>query len=61
MLDKSVVGDVLVLDNGGEYLLMCFVYIIYLIILKVKLGEKLLVCLEKFSFIVIENGGVLKI
>ncbi len=60
-LDKSAAGDVLVLDNGGEYLLTRFAHITHPITLKAKSGEKPLVRSEKPSFIVIENGGALKI
>ncbi|MBR9908788.1 MAG: alginate lyase [Gammaproteobacteria bacterium] len=60
-LDASNPGDILVLENGGEYLLTKFASIRHPITIKAASGDKPIIRSEKPSFIVIENGGALEV
>ncbi|WP_017446147.1 polysaccharide lyase 6 family protein [Gayadomonas joobiniege] len=60
-LKHSQPGDVLVLENGGEYLLTRFANIHHPITIKAQAGKKPIIRSEKPSFIVIENGGALEL
>lgn len=60
-LESSQAGDILVLENGGEYLLTKFAEIHHPITIMAKEGEKSLIRSQKPNFINIENGGSLEI
>lgn len=60
-LVESEAGDILVLENGGEYLLRRFAHVSHPVTVLAEDGEKPLIRSEKPSFIVIENGGALDI
>ncbi|MEM7282711.1 MAG: polysaccharide lyase 6 family protein, partial [Pseudomonadota bacterium] len=60
-IDNSSPGDVLLLQNGGEYLLTKFASINHPISIRAPDGEKPVVRSEKSSFFIIENGGSLEI
>lgn len=60
-LKHSQAGDVLVLENGGEYLLTRFAQINHPVSIVAEAGKKPIIRSEKPSFIVIENGGALAV
>ncbi|QHJ13019.1 Chondroitinase-B [Paraglaciecola mesophila] len=60
-LAASHPGDVLVLQNGGEYLLTKFAEIHHPITIMAKKGQKPLIRSQKPNFINIENGGALEV
>lgn len=60
-LDSSEPGDVLQLENGGEYLLTRFATVTHPVTIMAKNGAKPKLRSEKPSFIVIENGGALQV
>lgn len=60
-LDSSKPGDILQLENGGEYLLTRFATVAHPVTIMAKEGDKPKLRSEKPSFIVIENGGALEV
>jgi poly(beta-D-mannuronate) lyase len=60
-LENSSAGDVLVLENGGEYLLTKFAEIHHPMTIMAKKGIKPIIRSEKPNFISIENGGSLEV
>lgn len=60
-LSQSHPGDVLVLENGGEYLMTKLAVISHTITIKSEEGNKPTVRSEKSSFFVVENGGALEL
>lgn len=60
-LANSRPGDTLVLENGGEYLMMKYAFIRHPVTIRTESGEKALIRSEKASFFVIENGGALEL
>lgn len=60
-LDASKPGDILVLENGGEYLLTKFAEVHHPITIMAKEGKKPIIRSQKPNFINIENGGALAI
>ncbi len=58
-LKKSESGDILELENGGEYLMTKYAYVHHPISITVSDGEKAIIQSEKQSFFKIENGGAL--
>jgi len=60
-LDASKPGDVLVLKNGGEYLLTKFAEVHHPITIMAKKGKKPIIRSQKPNFINIENGGALAV
>lgn len=60
-LDASKPGDILVLENGGEYLLTEFAEIHHPITIMAKKGKKPIIRSQKPNFINIENGGALTV
>ncbi len=58
-LKDSNSGDILVLDNGGEYLLRKYATVNHPVTIKSKPGKKAIIRSSKSSFFVIENGGAL--
>ena len=60
-LDASRAGDILVLENGGEYLLTKFAEIHHPITIMAKAGKKPIIRSQKPNFINIENGGALEV
>lgn len=60
-LDASNPGDVLVLENGGEYLLTKFAEIRHPITIMAVKGKKPIIRSQKPNFINIENGGALEV
>jgi len=60
-LDTSKSGDVLVLENGGEYLLTKFAEVHHPITIMAEKGKKPIIRSQKPNFINIENGGALAV
>ena len=60
-LATSQPGDVLVLENGGEYLLTKFAEVHHPITILAEEGEKPILRSQKPNFINIENGGALEV
>ncbi|WP_404823007.1 polysaccharide lyase 6 family protein [Neiella holothuriorum] len=60
-LANSSAGDVLVLENGGQYLLTKFAEIHHPVSIVAKDGDKPVILSQKPHFIVIENGGALEL
>ncbi|MEG3765423.1 polysaccharide lyase 6 family protein [Alteromonas sp. 14N.309.X.WAT.G.H12] len=60
-LAKSEAGDILVLENGADYLLTRFATVHHPITIMAKAGDKPVIRSEKPAFIVIENGGALEV
>jgi poly(beta-D-mannuronate) lyase len=60
-LDASNPGDVLLLENGGEYLLTKFAEVHHPITIMAKKGKKPILRSQKPNFINIENGGALTV
>ncbi len=60
-LAKSESGDILLLKNGGEYLLTRYAVINHPITIKAEEGKKAIIRSEKPSFLIIENGGALEL
>ena len=60
-LAASNPGDILVLENGGEYLLTKYAAATHPVSLIAKGGEKPVIRSEKSSFFVIRNGGSLEL
>ncbi|MEM8565923.1 MAG: polysaccharide lyase 6 family protein [Bacteroidota bacterium] len=58
-LENSSTGDILELENGGEYLMTKYAFIKHPISLVTARGEKAKILSEKQSFFKIENGGAL--
>ncbi|MBJ2136371.1 polysaccharide lyase 6 family protein [Paraglaciecola chathamensis] len=60
-LATSQPGDVMVLENGGEYLLTKFAEVHHPITILAEEGEKPILRSQKPNFINIENGGALEV
>lgn len=60
-IDASRPGDVLVLENGGEYLLTKFAYVRHPLTIIAEPGDKPVIRSEKPTFLFIENGGALEL
>jgi poly(beta-D-mannuronate) lyase len=60
-LDASKPGDILVLENGGEYLLTKFAEVRHPISILANAGNKPIIRSQKPNFINIENGGALEV
>lgn len=60
-LENSNPGDVLLLENGGEYLMTKYATVRHPITIRADSGDKPLVQSGKSSFFVIENGGALEL
>ncbi len=60
-LEASSPGDVLVLENGGEYLLTKYAYTNHPVSIVSAPGDKPIIRSEKNSFLVIANGGSLEL
>lgn len=60
-VEASQPGDVLVLENGGEYLLTKFASIFHPLTIMAEKGDKPVILSQKPHFIMIENGGALEI
>ena len=60
-LADSRPGDVLVLENGGEYLLTKYARITHPVTIRAENGDKPVLRSGKASFFVIENGGALEL
>lgn len=60
-LNTSKPGDILVLKNGGEYLLTKFAEVRHPITIMAEKGKKPIVRSQKPNFINIENGGALEV
>jgi len=60
-LENSKAGDVLVLQNGGEYLMEKYAYVHHPVTIMAGDGDKAIILSEKQSFFKIENGGALKL
>lgn len=60
-LDASKPGDILVLENGSEYLLTKFAEVHHPITIMAEEGEKPIIRSQKPNFINIENGGALEV
>ncbi len=60
-LENSSAGDVLVLENGGEYLLTKFAEVHHPITIMANKGKKPVIRSQKPNFINIENGGALEV
>ena len=58
-IEISKSGDVLELENGGEYLMTKYAFVYHPITIVTPSGEKAKVLSEKQSFFKIENGGAL--
>jgi len=61
VLDNSEPGDILLLENGGEYLLTKYAFVRHPVTIRTESGDKALVRSEKASFFIIENGGALEV
>lgn len=60
-LNSSHSGDILMLENNGEYLLTKLAEIHHPITIMAKSGKKPVIRSQKPSFLVIENGGALEV
>jgi poly(beta-D-mannuronate) lyase len=60
-LANSGPGDILLLENGEEYLLTKYAFIDHPVTIRTEPGEKAMIRSEKSSFFVIENGGALEL
>ncbi|MBQ4832058.1 alginate lyase [Pseudoalteromonas sp. MMG010] len=60
-LKASNPGDVLVLENGGEYLLTKLASVNHPLTIMAEKGKKPVIRSQKPSFLVIENGGALEV
>lgn len=60
-LEASKSGDILVLKNGGEYLLTKFAEVHHPITIMAQKGKKPVIRSQKPNFINIENGGALEV
>jgi poly(beta-D-mannuronate) lyase len=60
-LNASKPGDVLMLENGGKYLMTKYAMINHPITIKTNDGAKAMIQSEKQSFFRIENGGALQL
>ncbi|MFK7885398.1 MAG: polysaccharide lyase 6 family protein [Gammaproteobacteria bacterium] len=60
-LNNSQPGDVLVLANGGEYLMTRYAFVRHPVTIRAASGSKPVVRSGKSSFFVIENGGALEL
>jgi len=60
-LNASEPGDILILENGGQYLLTKLASIHHAITIKASSGKKPIIRSQKPSFLVIENGGALEV
>lgn len=60
-LANSSAGDVLMLENGGQYLLTKFAEIHHPVSIVAKDGDKPMILSQKPHFIMIENGGALEL
>jgi poly(beta-D-mannuronate) lyase len=60
-LNASNSGDILMLENNGEYLLTKLAEIHHPITIMAKKGKKPVIRSQKPSFLVIENGGALEV
>jgi len=56
-LEASASGDILELENGGEYLMTKYAQVVHPISIVTPAGEKAKILSEKQSFFKIENGG----
>lgn len=60
-LEGSNPGDIMVLENGGEYLLTKYAFVSHPVTIRAESGDKPLIQSEKASFFIIENGGALEL
>lgn len=60
-LKSSKAGDILLLENGAEYLLTKFAEVHHTVTIKAKVGNKPIIRSQKPNFINIENGGALEL
>ena len=60
-LANSKPGDILQLENGGEYLMTKYAFVNHPISIVVSKGDKAKILSEKQSFFKIENGGALMV
>jgi len=60
-LEQSQAGDILILENAGEYLLTRFAEVHHPITIMAEAGEKPIIRAQKPNFINIENGGALEV
>lgn len=60
-LAASAPGDVLMLENGGEYLLTKYAYVAHPVSVVAVPGDKPVIRSEKNSFLIIRNGGSLEL
>ncbi|MEL6948628.1 MAG: polysaccharide lyase 6 family protein [Pseudomonadota bacterium] len=60
-IKESAPGDLLVLENGGEYVLTKFVHVHHPLTLMSEPGDKPVIRSEKPTFLFIENGGALEL
>ncbi|WP_166422297.1 polysaccharide lyase 6 family protein [Paraglaciecola sp. 20A4] len=60
-LEASKSGDILLLENGGDYLLTKFAEVHHPITIMAKKGKKPVIRSQKPNFINIENGGALEV
>jgi len=58
-IESSESGDILELENGGEYLMTKYAFVHHPITIMTPSGEKATLLSEKQSFFKIENGGAL--
>lgn len=59
VLKESQAGDILELENGGEYLMTKYAFVNHPVSIVTPEGEKATILSEKQSFFKIENGGAL--
>ena len=60
-IENSKPGDVLTLENGGEYLLTKYAFIQHPVSIVTEAGDRAVIRSEKSSFFIIENGGALEL
>ena len=60
-LKKSSPGDILVLDNNGEYILRKYGVVNHPVTIKSDAGDKAIIRASKTNFFIIENGGALEL
>ncbi len=60
-IENSKPGDILLLENGGEYLMTKYAFVNHPVTIRTERGEKALVRSEKSSFFIINNGGALEL
>lgn len=60
-LEKSSPGDILILDNNGEYILRKYGVVNHPVTIKSDAGDKAIIRARKTNFFIIENGGALEL